>query len=194
MAAPSRLILALQIPCFIFISQNGFPSSLWEAFNCLSHPYSSLMNLDDKSPFKNMHVPFCLRKPKCRALSLQVIANTPQANLELSLAPLRSPPPWWGIFRCLDGRSVVSVYFLFFYFFCFFPLFACCLLISYPQSAVLETQWYVTWNKHLTNTILLCQRAHSNLVSNLPIIITFSLPAEHSSKHFCYVAEEAQWK
>lgn len=45
---------------------------------------------------------------------------------------------------------------------------------------MLQTQWYVTWNKHLTDTILLCQRAHSNLMSNLPIIITFSFLAEHS--------------
>lgn len=68
---------------------------------------------------------------------------------------------------CLVGHSDVSI-------------FACCPLFFYLQSTVLETPWFVTWNQHLTDTILLCQRAHSNLTSNLPIIITFSFPAEHS--------------
>lgn len=56
----------------------------------------------------------------------------------------------------------------------------CCPLILHPKSIMLEIQCYMTWNQHFTDIILLCQRAHSNVMSNLLTIITFLFAAEHS--------------
>lgn len=58
-----------------------------------------------------------------------------------------------------------------------------CSPILHPQSSVMEIQCYETWNQHFTDVIIflcVCQRAQSNIMSNLPTIITFPFPAEHS--------------